>query len=535
MIGRWPRLLAVLLALPASLIAADGPRMLLAGGALPVCAGASPEACVDGAIPAPPQAPRLRLDAGALARVASGWWHPHRRPQQAAVLAGLRQWLARIGERDLRTEELGPELGAAWAPLAEFERQRVLDALEVAAGAESVSLADSRADSGATIYRAFVAMAREVSGRAQPRVLVSTASSRDPYNAIAFYQEVFTQAGAQVRWLPLDQALRAAQRDPARDCARLDALRGERWGAQDRAHLHPERAQALEAACRDPRRLRAALDWADALFLNGGDQSFTRAAWFTADGQPSPELRQLRARLAAGSLVLGGTSAGTAVQAAADGPMLVSGSALPRGAARAGTGLPPDPSCAAADACSGVDPDALLVHPGGGLGSFWGVLDTHFSERGREYRLARVLLDTPAVLGVGVDENTALRLDRVGTGWRAQAIGQGGVTWLREIAPGRLAWHHHRAGDAPAWPPPKVSPRCATAPAPRRTLAAGGPALRDALLSLAPGRSLELTLLDGDREVPAGRACADGHGQAVWQLPLSTQAESSIQPVRSEP
>lgn len=243
----------------------------------------------------------------------------------------------------------------------------------------------------------------------------------------------------------------------------------------------------------------------------------------------------MRARLAAGSLVLGGTSAGTAVQAAADGPMLVSGSALARGAARAGTALPPDPSCAAADACSGVDPDALLVHPGGGLGSFWGVLDTHFSERGREYRLARVLLDTPAVLGVGVDENTALRLDRVGTGWRAQAIGQGGVTWLREIAPGRLAWHHHRAGDAPAWPPPKVSPRCATAPAPRRTLAAGGPALRDALLSLAPGRSLELTLRDGDREVPAGRACVDGHGTVVWQLPLSTQAESPIQPVLSEP
>jgi len=49
------------------------------------------------------------------------------------------------------------------------------------------------------IYRAFVAMAREVSGRERPRLLVSTASGRDPYAAIDFYLALFAQAGAEVR------------------------------------------------------------------------------------------------------------------------------------------------------------------------------------------------------------------------------------------------------------------------------------------------------------------------------------------------
>lgn len=519
------RLLSVLaawLTLAAVAQAADGPRLLLIGGAATVCASSSPAACRAGA-PAPSHAAQLRLDEAAIARLARGWWHPHRRPAQARIEAALRDWLAEAGAIQPSPEAVAAALGPAWEALAGFERTRVLEALEATPATETVALDDSRDDSGAAIYRSLVAMAREVSGRERPRVLVSTASGRDPHAAVEFYLALFTQAGAEVRWLPLDHALRAAQARPERDCAQLDRLRGERWGAQDRAHLHPAQAQQLEAACRDGRQLQAAIDWADAVFLNGGDQSFTRAAWFAADGRPSAELRQLRARLDAGSLVLAGTSAGAAVQAGPD-AMLVSGPALPAGRTQALTALPPDPECAAAAACASVDPDALLVHPGGGLASFDGVVDTHFSERGREYRLARVLLDTPATLAVGVDENTALRLDRAGTGWQAQVIGQGAATWLWQRAPTRLLWHRQRAGVQLTWPVAASQPPCAAASGVTAVLEAGGPALRDALMAADARVPLRLRLRAGAREIPAGQACGAPEGTRVWEFPPGLDA-----------
>lgn len=514
-LGAW-------LALAGVAQAADGPRLLLIGGAAPVCASGSPAACRAGA-PAPARLAQLRLDEAAIARLAGGWWHPQRQAAQARVASALRGWLAEAGAIQPSPEAVAAALGPAWEALAGFERTRVLEALEVAPATETVALNDSRDDSGAALYRSFVAMPQEVSRRDRPRVLVSTASGRDPYAAVDFYLALFAQTGAEVRWLPLDHALRAAQARPGRDCAQLDRLRGARWGAQDRAHLHPQRAQQLEAACRDPRQLQTAIDWADAVFLNGGDQSFTRAAWFAADGRPSAELRQLRARLEAGSLVLGGTSAGAAVQAGPD-AMLVSGPALPANRAQALTALPPDPGCAAAGACGGVDPDALLVHPEGGLASFDGVVDTHFSERGREYRLARVLLDTPATLAVGVDENTALRLDRAGAGWRAQVLGQGAATWLWQAAPTRLLWRSQQAGERLRWPLAGTAPACTRGPSKSAMLDAGGPALRNALVAADARVPLRLRLRAGTREVAAGQVCGAAEGMRVWEFPPGPDA-----------
>ena len=60
-------------------------------------------------------------------------------------------------------------------------------------------------------------------------------------------------------------------------------------------------------------------------------------------------------------------------------------------------------------------PDNLAYDPTGGIGLFSGfMLDSHFSEMGREARLIKVLhetRDTPGTgttKGIGVDENTAL-------------------------------------------------------------------------------------------------------------------------------
>jgi len=516
---------------------ADGPRLLLAGGAVPVCSNISPQACVAGRVPGPaPLAAQYRVDAAGLERVAAAWWQPQRSLARKRILAAL-QRLAKAGAQDFSADALQAALqsskrGRAWTELADFEQSRIFDALQRAPSVERVAFEDSTADSGAVIFREFVAMARSASGRQPPRILVSTASSRDPYDAIHFYLQLFEQAGAQVRWLPLDHALRAAQATPDTDCSRLDRLRGERWGAQDRARLHALRAQELQDACRDHARLRADIAWADGLFLNGGDQSFTRAAWYNADGTPSLELLLLRQRLEAGTLVLAGTSAGTAVQAASPGVMLVSGPAVPSDAAQAWSQLPPDPDCAAAAVCAGVDPDALLMHPGGGLGSFpLGVLDTHFSERGREYRLARLLLDSGTTLGAGIDENTALRLDRSGAQWRARVIGRAGVTLLQRLDQRRLLWSRYRAGADFLWPG-ALETRTCEAPIALRTLRAGTTELRDALLAADQRPALPLRLESAGRLRNAGQVCAASTpGARIWEFPASTmQADQGQQP-----
>jgi cyanophycinase len=533
----WRLLLALALLAPAAVLARDGPRLLLAGGAVPVCADLSPAACLDGRAPLPSSEPRHRLDAAGIDRVEAAWWHPHRREARDRIIAALRGWHAQTGDLRLDGERLpelaaasNPQWTAAWERLAAFEQARVLEALECAAYRDQVAFADSRPGSGAEIHREFVAMARAVSARERPRILVSTASSRDPYAAIGYYLALYEQAGAEVRWLPLDHALAAAQADPERDCARLDTLRGERWGAQDRARLHPDEAAELEAACRDPRRLGALLGWADGLFLNGGDQSLTRAAWHLPDGRPSALLRQLRARLAAGTLVLGGTSAGSAVQAASTGPMLISGSPGPPKGPLSLRSLPPDPDCALAEACDSIDPDALLYHPGGGLGTFVpGIVDTHFSERGREERLARLLLASGAQLGIGIDENTALRVDREGAGWRMRVVGTGAVSWLKAIGDDTVLWERQARGATKHWPRAARPSACPPGAGPARQIEAGGTGLRDALLAANAASGLRFELTHAAHTWAAGWACAGRTpSERIWVLRDRAPADPAI-------
>ena len=55
------------------------------------------------------------------------------------------------------------------------------------------------------------------------------------------------------------------------------------------------------------------------------------------------------------------------------------------------------------------------------------IIDTHFGARGRFPRLAAVVAEHPAALGVGIDENTCLLVD--GTG-RALVAGTGVVYFM---------------------------------------------------------------------------------------------------------
>ncbi|MFN2637488.1 MAG: cyanophycinase [Gemmatimonadaceae bacterium] len=77
-----------------------------------------------------------------------------------------------------------------------------------------------------------------------------------------------------------------------------------------------------------------------------------------------------------------------------------------------------------------VDDEGNLVEqyigPGLGLLGYHTLIDTHFTQRRRLYRLFVAIAEFPALMGLGIDEDTALIVKReIGT-----VVGKGGVTFV---------------------------------------------------------------------------------------------------------
>lgn len=132
---------------------------------------------------------------------------------------------------------------------------------------------------------------------------------------------------------------------------------------------------------------------ADGVFMSGGDQARLMAAiWET------PVLGALHQAFHFKGACIGGTSAGAAVMSR---HMISQGAAL----------LRPRKDAIDTDIGLGLLPAA--------------VVDQHFSERRRLARLLSALAQRPDLLGVGIDEDTALVVER---GRAIEIIGQGVVT-----------------------------------------------------------------------------------------------------------
>jgi len=143
--------------------------------------------------------------------------------------------------------------------------------------------------------------------------------------------------------------------------------------------------QALDSAC-----LSVFAD-ARGVFFTGGDQ---RRITETIVGTPVED--RVRAIYEAGG-VIAGTSAGASA---------MSGEMIERGP-------------------SGESPAEGEIRFAPGLNLLPGVVvDQHFSQRGRMGRLMASVAESPAGLGLGVDENTAAVVER----GRFAVIGEGGVT-----------------------------------------------------------------------------------------------------------
>lgn len=409
--------------------------MVLVGGGLSTCSSMTPSLC----------AGDLSFDAAALHQLSYRWsreaqqriatwsgWSDRRASVKQQLLQGLAQLPKTQRASVLTKAELLRLLGDGLvAQLSDAEFNLLLDQLEQPAwispdqpGAgrqrEQVRLTDSKDKFSVEIYKKIVEQAAKISKSPdKPKLLVLTASSRDPFAAVDFYLELFRQAGAEVEWLPLNAAWQQAQQSATNDrngCQQLDQYLAELHQTYRRSAVYPDLYQQFQQFCMAGSA--AALDkirGADALFFNGGNQSLTLAAFLEENGETSAELALIRQQVEQGRLIVAGTSAGTAVMAGGiwqgqPVPMISNGSsraALQFGAVAAAA---PDEGCDIDQSCpAGLSSEHLTYRPAGGLGLFrYGVLDTHFSERGRQGRLMQLLQSSGSQFGFGVDEATAL-------------------------------------------------------------------------------------------------------------------------------
>ncbi|WGV24969.1 cyanophycinase [Halotia branconii] len=118
--------------------------------------------------------------------------------------------------------------------------------------------------------------------------------------------------------------------------------------------------------------------------------------------------------------ILKGTEIDTAIHKRFSEGVVVAGTS-------AGAAVMPDKMIMEGD--SQTNPRIEIVEMGPGLGFLPGVvIDQHFSQRGRLGRLISALIQEPAVLGFGIDENTAM----VVTDSQIEVIGEGSVTIVDE-------------------------------------------------------------------------------------------------------
>lgn len=267
----------------------------------------------------------------------------------------------------------------------------------------------------------------------KPKLVLISASSNSPMDWVDYYLQLFNAAGADAVWLPIEPALVQAG-----NCDTLDQDRF-RWNGQyKRSERYPELAAYQQQMCRNPDLMQQLLLEADAIFINGGDQSLTMRSLQKKPGEFTELARLLHQRIDAG-VPLAGSSAGTAVQAGYAKqkiPMISGGQTVKALQYGAYATEPNSPLCQYHQSCSSdLDGSWLTYRAAGGLQSFTlGVTDTHFRERNREGRLLRLLIDTNTDFGFGMDEATVLRANFIDPDTaQLQVEGRGGV-WIADAS-----------------------------------------------------------------------------------------------------
>ncbi|SES68315.1 cyanophycinase [Thalassotalea agarivorans] len=444
-------------------------KLFLVGGGLNTCSSMSLKHCQrsDFVVADSKKSPLYRLSNENIALLFSHW-SPDHLPQQRRDLERLLKRIARKNRKNLSYTQLrelwldnnGRKTVNA---LADKEFYLMLDALEVGLFLEDgtrmkevVQLSLSKNEFSQEIFYEFVSLAKQKAKQKQrekPVVLVVTASARDPYEAVDFYTSVFEQAGATTQWLPIDKALNTLWQNSGQ-CQQLAQFQASALNTLKRAQIYPDHFMQQQKMCANQQAFVELIQDADGLFINGGDQSLTAATFKNNDGKDNAVLKAIRTQMNSNKLIVGGTSAGTAVMSGNEAlslPMITNGrseNALVRGAK---ANVLPSAGCQKANACKNdVLNDDLTYKSSGGIGLFqWGIMDTHFSERGRQGRLVRLVQDTAVPFAFGVDEATALVVS-----WQEDSpismniVGQAGVFVVEGKQNNNVSVHYLTRGDS---------------------------------------------------------------------------------------
>jgi cyanophycinase len=238
---------------------------------------------------------------------------------------------------------------------------------------------------------------------AEPDMLISTqypimvvGGAEDKVNGCDILANFFASAGgagASIGIIP------CASREPA--------VVGDRY-YQLFTQMGAKQVQILDIRCPDEAnelRWLEVLNVCTGVFVTGGDQ--LRLCSLIGG---TALLDQIKLKLRSGKLVLAGTSAGAAMM----GETMIAGGS------------------------SGESPSQSLVELMPGLGILPELLvDQHFHNRNRMARLMSAIAAHPDKLGIGIDEDTCVAVDGVGT---FQVLGKGTVT---VIDPGSMTYTNH--------------------------------------------------------------------------------------------
>jgi cyanophycinase len=293
-----------------------------------------------------------------------------------------------------------------------------------ASGEGSLVLIGGALKEDAEILQRIVALADpDGQGPAKARIAVVTAAAAPAKNAAdaaddrrnnaaangLYYSALFQAYGAETYAVPIDTT--------------QDAFEGDAYG--------PDNADSAEVA--------SAVRHSTGVFFGGGDQTdYVRTL---LDCVPAPDEAYRSCAPTAvldavesvldGDGVVAGVSAGTTIQQGAD--MVTGGESYEGWRDGAEPGYFDDGT-------------KLGYLPHGGFGFYdYGLLDSHFGTWGRQARMIRLAQETGHRQVVGVDETTALVVDR-STG-RGEVIGRNGVSVL-DVKPRGATWSYLTRGDS---------------------------------------------------------------------------------------
>jgi cyanophycinase len=217
-------------------------------------------------------------------------------------------------------------------------------------------------------------MAADVGGPEQMHVLIVPGASADPAWFYGYMQTVLPTRGVPLQNVELAH-IASVDDSATRDVDESTWVRG---------------AYQLSEV--------AKVGWANVLWFDGGDQDRLVPLMLDSAGQDTPFQAAVRAKFAAGNLIIAGYSAGAAVMSD---PMIGNGTSW----AALTEPMSTDPNCE-----TGV---ALCVTRGLGYlpASYGVIIDQHFTQRGRFARLVRALAATNQRTGWGVSEFSGFYVD----------------------------------------------------------------------------------------------------------------------------